>query len=311
MYVSIYLSTYLSIYPSIHLSIYPSIHLSIYPSIHLSIYPSIHLSIYPSIHLSIYPSIHLSIYLSIYPSIHLSIYPSIHLSIYPSIHLSIYPSIHPSIYPSIHLSIYPSIHPSIYPSIHINFIASLIKNRLEGLENWIMNTQYGFRTGRSTSHAIFIARRLQSFAEITGKNLALVMLDWERAFDKIDHGSLARLEVPPRLFELIKHIYTRPKFRVSCDEGKSDFFFQRSGIRQGCPLSPYLFILVMSAMFADIKSRLNTPKQREPMPGILFSEILFADDSLIFGEHTASLNKLLKEIELESAYYNTNFKRGT
>ena len=148
-----------------------------------------------------------------------------------------------------------------------------------------------------------------------GKNLALVMLDWERAFDKIDHGrllvSLARLEVPPRLFEIIKHIYTRSKFRVSCDEGKSDFFFQRSGIRQGCPLSPYLFILVMSVMFADIKSRLNTPKQREPMPGILFSEILFADDTLIFGEHTASLNKLLKEIELESAYSSMNLKKGT
>ena len=62
-------------------------------------------------------------------------------------------------------------------------------------------------------------------------------------------------------------------------------------------------------MFSDIKSRLNTPKQREPMPVILFSEILFADDSLIFGEHTASLNKLLKEIELESAYYNMNLKK--
>ncbi len=70
-----------------------------------------------------------------------------------------------------------------------------------------MNTPYGFRTGRSTSHAIFIARRLQSFAEITGKNLALVMLDWEKAFDKIEHGrlleSLARLEVPPRFFKLL------------------------------------------------------------------------------------------------------------
>ena len=96
--------------------------------------------------------------------------------------------------------------------------------------------------------------------------------------------SLARLEVPRRLFKLIKHICTRPKFRVSCDEGKSDFFFQQSGIRQGCPPSAYLFILVMSVMFADIKSRLNTPKQREPIPAIHFSEIIFA----------------------ESAYYNMN-----
>ena len=101
--------------------------------------------------------------------------------------------------------------------------------------------------------------------------------------------SLARLEVPRRLFKLIKHMCTRPKFRVSCDEGKSDFFFQQSGIRQGCPPSAYLFILVMSVMFADIKSRLNTPKQREPIPAIHFSEIIFAGGTRIFGEHAASL----------------------
>ena len=50
--------------------------------------------------------------------------------------------------------------------------------------------------------------------------------------------------------------------------------------------------------------RLNTPKEREPIPGILFSEILFADDTLIFEEDIASLKKLLKEIKLKSTYYN-------
>ena len=52
-------------------------------------------------------------------------------------------------------------------------------------------------------------------------------------------------------------------------------------------------------MFADIKERLKTPKQLEPIKGIYFAEILYAD-------HTASINRLLKEIEQESAYYNMN-----
>ena len=57
-------------------------------------------------------------------------------------------------------------------------LAAMIKNLLSpGLENWIMNTQYGFRSGRSTSHAIFLARRLQSFAEATGKNISIILLD--------------------------------------------------------------------------------------------------------------------------------------
>ena len=37
-----------------------------------------------------------------------------------------------------------------------------------------------------------------------------------------------------------------------------------------------------------------------------FGEVLYADDTLIFGDHTASINKLLKEIETESSYYNLN-----
>ena len=65
-------------------------------------------------------------------------------------------------------------------------LAAMIKNRLtQGLDDWIMTTQYGFRSGTSTSHAIFLARRLQSIAEITGRN-SVVMLDWEKAFDRLD-----------------------------------------------------------------------------------------------------------------------------
>ena len=54
----------------------------------------------------------------------------------------------------------------------------------------------------------------------------------------------------------------------------------------------------MSAMFADIQARLNTPKQLEPISGIYFSEILYADNTLLFGDHTASLNKFLKKLEI-------------
>ena len=59
-------------------------------------------------------------------------------------------------------------------------------------------------------------------------------------------------------------------------------------------------------MFADIKERLKSPKQLEPIKGIYFAEILYADDTLIFGDHTASINHLLKEIEQKSTYYNMN-----
>lgn len=189
-------------------------------------------------------------------------------------------------------------------------IASLIKERIAAtIDVNITKTQYGFRRKKSTAQAIYLARRLLDISEVEGTNLTMVLLDWEKAFDKIDHfrmlEALNRLGIKGNLFKLITRIYTSPKFKVSVGNIHSEYNTQQSGIRQGCPLSPYLFVLVMTVMFKDIRSRLNTPKQREPINNIKSSEILYADDTLIFGTHTQSINKLLKEIQKESQYYNT------
>ena len=41
----------------------------------------------------------------------------------------------------------------------------------------------------------------------------------------------------------------------------------------------------MGALFQDLKSKLNTPKQLEPIKGIRYAEVLYADDTLIFGTY--------------------------
>jgi len=80
--------------------------------------------------------------------------------------------------------------------------------------------------------------------------------------------------VPTKIIDMVKEIYKEPKFRVKCGRNESEYMTQESRIRQGCPLSPYLFVIVMSAMIQDIKNRLNTPKQHDPIYGIEFAEIL-------------------------------------
>ena len=187
-------------------------------------------------------------------------------------------------------------------------LAALIKDRLDkGLDKWITPTQYGFRKSKSTAEAIYLARRLQDYCEKSKSASTLILLDWEKAFDKVLHSkmieTLQRLKVPAKIIKLIQCFYSNPDFKVSVNGIDSDWKKQKTGIRQGCPLSPYLFCLVMSAMFTDIKSELNTPKQRQPFDGISFAEILFADDTLIFGANTHCINVLLHAIERHSAYF--------
>ena len=170
-----------------------------------------------------------------------------------------------------------------------------------------MATQYGFRKGKSTSQAIFAARRLQDISEKSKSHSTLMLLDWEKAFDRVAHDkmleTLRRLKVPPRIYNLIKSFYSNPQLKVKCGEVESDWHTRYTGIRQGCPLFPYIFTLVMGALFADIKTELCTRRQMEPIDGIYFSEILYADDTLIFGANTQCINRLLHAIERHSEYF--------
>ena len=102
---------------------------------------------------------------------------------------------------------------------------------------------------------------VQDVAEQSGDNMSLVLLDWEKAFDKIDQErmceALRRLNVPEKVTGHIKSLYESPRFRVVTSEDTSKYHRRSTGIRQGCPLSPYLFILLMTVMFSDIHEIIN------------------------------------------------------
>ena len=87
------------------------------------------------------------------------------------------------------------------------------------------------------------------------------------------------------MIKVLEAFYSSPQFRIKDREGESDYRKQRTGIRQGCPLSPYLFIIVMTVLISDIRQELFTFRQREPIDGIGFADVLYADDTLLFGTH--------------------------
>jgi hypothetical protein len=199
-------------------------------------------------------------------------------------------------------------------NIGYKLMASMIQVRLsDAMDNRIDPSQFGFRKGKSTAQPIHIYRRIQEIHEEAGLELVTILLDWEKAFDKINQRKLVialrRMGVPEKVVRVIEAIYRNPKFSVKEMGKRSTERRQRSGIRQGCPLSPYLFIMVMTVIMRDIDERLtqeerNILNEEQPRGANGQDRLLYADDTLILASSNRAAEILLHKVQEESDKYN-------
>lgn len=200
---------------------------------------------------------------------------------------------------------------SSFYKIYMTLIRTIIQ---EGVENKICKTQHGFRPKKSTSHAIYLIRRLQDYAADHGEKLHMVFLDWgnkqKNTFDEILHSklflALERMGVSEKIINVLKHAYSNPQFYVKDNFGESKEETQGAGIRQGCPLSPYLFILVMACIDKDINREQTMRVRNNRVPGCWFDMVYYADDTILLSTDTKAIHELLKLTQEMSNKYGLN-----
>ncbi len=89
--------------------------------------------------------------------------------------------------------------------------AACLQYRLQStMDAVLQSTQFGFRKGRSGLQAIHCIRRFLDMHERAGKKAMILLLDWEKAFDKINHEkmfeALERLVLPKEFLLLIREV---------------------------------------------------------------------------------------------------------
>ena len=124
---------------------------------------------------------------------------------------------------------------SLLNTIYKLLTAILQKRISDKLDKFLQPTQYGFRQNRGTTQATHYVRRIVEKGDMTQTKTVMVLLDWEKAFDKVKHDklfeALERMNVPPKVINVIKAIYRHPTFKVSMDNQESTWLPQQSGIR--------------------------------------------------------------------------------
>ena len=126
---------------------------------------------------------------------------------------------------------------------HYKIFTAILQARIsEALDPYLQSTQYGFRKKKGTAQAIHYIRRIIEKGESTQTKTLLVLLHWDKAFDKVKHDklfeALERMSIPDKTLKAIKQLYKNPTFRIEMEGRTSEWTKQKSGIRQGCPLSP-------------------------------------------------------------------------
>ena len=85
--------------------------------------------------------------------------------------------------------------------------------------------------------------------KLKDKNHMIISIDAEKAFDKIQFPfmikALQKVGIEGTYLNIIKAIYHKPTANIIFNRGKLKAFPLKSGTRQGCPLSPLLFNIVL------------------------------------------------------------------
>lgn len=165
-------------------------------------------------------------------------------------------------------------------------------------------TQNSFLPGRSTLDNIILTQEVVHYMNRKKgkKGLMVIKLDLHKAYDIVSWSFLERvLEAfgfPKKLTDLILSGIRDSDISILWNGEKLPPFKPKRGLRQGDPLAPYLFNLVMEWLSMDIQNEVARGHWK-PITlnrgGVGISHLFFADDLMLFGEATEDQARTIME----------------
>ena len=156
--------------------------------------------------------------------------------------------------------------------------------------------QAGFRAGRSTMDQIFCLRNIIEQCNEWNSSVYLNYIDFEKAFDSVDRESLWNIislyGIPEMIVNILKEMYDGYECAVRHNGQESEWFSITSGVRQGCIVSPFLFLIVIDWTMNEVTNEGRRWLQWDMMKNL--EDLDFADDITLLSQtyqHTGIQDK--------------------
>lgn len=171
-------------------------------------------------------------------------------------------------------------------------VAKLLALRIKKvIGGCIDETQTVFVAGRNILERPLMVNELCSWSKSSGRKMLLFKVDFNKAFDCVNWGYLDsimdQLGFGGKWRWWIRGCLESATASVVINGSPSKEFSMSKGVRQGDPLSPFLFIIAMEGLNVTIKAAVEKGLfDGVPIPNssLRLSHLFYADDALFVGE---------------------------
>uniref|UniRef100_A0A914WK67 Reverse transcriptase domain-containing protein n=1 Tax=Plectus sambesii TaxID=2011161 RepID=A0A914WK67_9BILA len=167
-------------------------------------------------------------------------------------------------------------------------------------KNALKNTQFGFCKGLGTREAIFGLQILLQRCYEHQEEVYICFIDYEKAFDSVDHNRLAtqlkQLGLDKNDINFIIALYWNQTAQLWYNNELTDPIPIQKGVRQGCPLSPILFNIYSEQIFDQTLADKNIGIK---VNGQYINNIRYANDTALVADSEQDLQQILDEVAAE------------
>jgi hypothetical protein len=177
------------------------------------------------------------------------------------------------------------------------FARVLINRIYDGVDAKLRKEQAGFRRGRGTTEQIFVLRNIIEQSIEWNATVYVNFVDFEKAFDSVHQDSLWKIMktygIPDKIIKMVQLLYEDNECTVADSGQQSEWFRIKTGVKQGCCMSGFLFLLVIDWIMRTVLADTSTGIRWKMMSKL--EDLDFADDiALLSSTHEHMQQKTTK-----------------